>query len=142
MAAYPERVDELLHARRLVDVVGQVDADVGAPADGVVGDTQGGEDVLVEAALPDEQLVHDLEEFAGAGALDDAVVIGGGQGDGLADRQLDEVFSDAPWYSAGYWSAPAPMMQPWPFISRGTECSVPMPPGLVSEIVVPGSRRR
>ena len=29
------------------------------------------------------------------------------------------------------------MMQPWPFMRRGTECTVPMPPGLVSEIVVP-----
>ena len=29
------------------------------------------------------------------------------------------------------------MMQPWPFMRRGTECTVPMPPGLVSEIVAP-----
>ena len=47
------------------------------------------------------------------------------------------VFSLAPWNSAGYSSAPAPTMQPWPFMRRGTECTVPMPPGLVSEIVVP-----
>src|ERR1700753_1300970 len=43
----------------------------------------------------------------------------------------------APWNSAGYSMAPTPMMAPWPGISRGTECSVPMVPGLVSEIVVP-----
>jgi hypothetical protein len=29
------------------------------------------------------------------------------------------------------------MMAPWPVISRGTECTVPMAPGLVSEIVTP-----
>ena len=43
----------------------------------------------------------------------------------------------APWNSAGYSSAPAPTMQPWPRMRRGTECSVPIPPGFVSEIVVP-----
>ena len=47
------------------------------------------------------------------------------------------VFSLEPWNSAGYSRAPAPTMQPWPFIRRGTEWTVPMPPGLVSEIVVP-----
>ena len=47
------------------------------------------------------------------------------------------VRSDEPWNAAGYSSAPAPTMQPAPWVSRGTECSVPMPPGLVSEIVVP-----
>ncbi len=44
---------------------------------------------------------------------------------------------DAPRYSAGYSIAPTPTMQPCPAISRGTECSVPMVPGLVSVIVVP-----
>ena len=43
----------------------------------------------------------------------------------------------APWNSAGYSIAPAPMMAPWPFIRRGTECTVPMLPGLVSEMVTP-----
>ena len=33
--------------------------------------------------------------------------------------------------------APTPMMAPWPGIRRGTECSVPIVPGLVREIVVP-----
>ncbi len=43
----------------------------------------------------------------------------------------------APWYSAGYSIAPTPMIVPWPAISRGTECTVPMVPGLVRLIVVP-----
>ena len=47
------------------------------------------------------------------------------------------VCSLAPWNSAGYSSAPTPMIAHCPAISRGTECLVPMPPGLVSEIVVP-----
>jgi hypothetical protein len=44
---------------------------------------------------------------------------------------------DAPCHSAGYSIAPTPMIAPWPCMSRGTECTVPMVPGLVSEIVVP-----
>ena len=46
------------------------------------------------------------------------------------------VSSEAPWYAAGYSIAPTPTMQPWPAISRGTECSVPIVPGLVRLIVV------
>ena len=45
--------------------------------------------------------------------------------------------SDAPCHSGGYSIAPTPMIAPWPFISRGTEWTVPMPPGLVSVSVVP-----
>ena len=47
------------------------------------------------------------------------------------------VSSDAPAYSAGYSIAPTPMIVPWPGISRGTECTVPIVPGLVRLIVVP-----
>src|SRR3954447_3762599 len=43
----------------------------------------------------------------------------------------------APWYSAGYSIAPTPTIVPWPAISRGTECTVPIVPGLVRVIVVP-----
>src|SRR3954451_20952058 len=42
-----------------------------------------------------------------------------------------------PLNSAGYSIAPTPMMAPWPAISRGTEWTVPMVPGLVRLIVVP-----
>ena len=47
------------------------------------------------------------------------------------------VWGDAPWNSAGYSIAPTPMIVPWPGISRGTEWTVPMVPGLVRLIVVP-----
>ena len=39
--------------------------------------------------------------------------------------------------SAGYPMAPTAMMLPWPAMSRGTEATVPRPPGLVSDIVAP-----
>ena len=39
--------------------------------------------------------------------------------------------------AAGYSIAPTPMIVPWPAISRGTECTVPIVPGLVRLIVVP-----
>ncbi|GAA3109649.1 hypothetical protein GCM10020001_029860 [Nonomuraea salmonea] len=55
----------------------------------------------------------------------------------LETARRDSVSGDAPWYSAGYSMAPTPMMVPWPGIRRGTEWTVPMVPGLVSEIVVP-----
>lgn len=47
------------------------------------------------------------------------------------------VASLMPWYGAGYSIAPTPMMALWPCMRRGIEWTVPMPPGLVSEIVVP-----
>ena len=39
--------------------------------------------------------------------------------------------------AAGYSIAPTPMIVPWPRMRRGTECSVPIVPGLVRLIVVP-----
>ena len=55
----------------------------------------------------------------------------------LLTASRDRVSSLVPEYSAGYSMAPTPRIVPWPFIRRGTECTVPMVPGLVSEIVVP-----
>ena len=51
--------------------------------------------------------------------------------------------SSASWSSlipangAGCSIAPTPMIVPCPCMRRGIECTVPIPPGLVSEIVVP-----
>ncbi len=47
------------------------------------------------------------------------------------------VSAEAPEYSAGYSIAPTAMIVPWPDISRGTDCTVPSVPGLVSDNVVP-----
>jgi hypothetical protein len=58
--------------------------------------------------------VHAAQELAGLRALDDAVVVGAGQRDRLADRERASVSSDAPWNSAGYSIAPTPMIAPRP----------------------------
>ena len=49
--------------------------DVGAPAHRLVRHVEGGEHVVVEAVLAEQQLVHPLQEQAALGALDDAVVV-------------------------------------------------------------------
>ena len=47
------------------------------------------------------------------------------------------VFSLAPAKAAGYAMAPTPTIRPCPGMRRGTECRVPIMPGLVSVTVVP-----
>src|SRR5690606_29014573 len=81
VAAHAVSVDELLHAGGLVDALSDVDRDVCVPTDGSVGDAQRSEDVFVEVASTDEQLVHNLEELAGTCTLNDAVVVGARQRD-------------------------------------------------------------
>jgi hypothetical protein len=80
-------MDQLLDARLLDDVVLVGRGDVLHPADRLVGDAQGAEDVVVEVLVTEEQLVHPPQELAGLRALDDAVVVGGGQGHDLADPE-------------------------------------------------------
>ncbi len=137
VAAHAEGVDELLHARRLVDALGEVDVDVAGPPDGRVRDPQRREDVVVEAALADEQLVHDLEEFARARTLDDAVVVGARERDDLPDRELVERLVARALELGRVLERASADDAAWPFMRRGTEWTVPIPPGLVSEIVVP-----
>ena len=48
------------------------------------------EHVVVEAVLAQQQLVHPLQEHAALGALDDAVVVGAGDRDDLADAERAE----------------------------------------------------
>ena len=78
----------LLGEHRLfaVDRVG-----VGPPLDRLVRHVERVEDVLVEVVLAEQQLVHPLEEQAGLGTLDDAVVVGAGDRDDLADAERAEV---------------------------------------------------
>ena len=45
---------------------------------------------FVEAVLAEQQLVHALQEQAALGALDDAVVVGAGDRDDLADAERAE----------------------------------------------------
>ena len=88
VAAHAERVDQLEDARLLVHLVVVADRDVLGPADRLVGDLERAEDVVVEAVLAEQQAVDALEELAGLGALDDAVVVRRRQRHHLGDRHL------------------------------------------------------
>ena len=88
MAEATPGVDEFDDASLFADLVGAVGLTVARPLDRSVGDTQGFENVLVEAISTQEQLVHATQEFAGLGALDDAVIVGRGEGRHLGDAQL------------------------------------------------------
>ena len=65
--------------------------DVGPPLDRLVRHAERVEDVVVEAVLAEQQLVDALEEHPALGALDDAVVVGAGDRDDLADAERAEV---------------------------------------------------
>ena len=86
VAAHAVGVDQLEDAGLLADLVVVGGRDVLGPADRLVGDAQRGEDLVVEVVLAQQQRVHAAQEVAGLGALDDPVVVGGGEGHHLADR--------------------------------------------------------
>ena len=93
VAAHPVDADQrgdlhllLQHRLFAVDRV-----DVGPPAHRLVRHVEGGEDVVVEAVLTEQQLVDPLQEQPALGALDDAVVVGAGDRDDLADPERAEV---------------------------------------------------
>ena len=60
------------------------------PTDRLVRDAQRRED-LVPEIVTEQQFVHAPQELTGLGALDDAVVVGGGERHDLADRALGEL---------------------------------------------------
>ena len=80
-----ECIDERLHLHLLFEqhlfVVDGVD--VFAPLDGLVRHVERTEEVDVEVVFAEQQLVNLLEEQTGLGALDDAMVVSGGDRDGL-----------------------------------------------------------
>jgi hypothetical protein len=63
---------------------------VAAPPDRLVRHAERAEDLLVEVVLPEEQVVHVLQEQPGLGTLDDAVVVGGRDRHHLRDTELGE----------------------------------------------------
>ena len=63
---------------------------VAPPAHRLVRHAHRAEDVVVEALLAEEELVHPLQELAGLRALDDAVVVGRRDRDDLAHAELGE----------------------------------------------------
>ena len=64
---------------------------VGPPLDRLVRHAERVEDVLVEVVFTEQQFVDVLEEHARLGALDDAMVVGAGDRDDLADADRAEV---------------------------------------------------
>jgi hypothetical protein len=52
-------------------------------------------------------------------------------------EELARLFGLAPWYSAGKSIEPTPTIAACPAISRGTDMTVPIMPGLVIVTVVP-----
>ena len=96
VAAHPVHVDERLHAHLLdqalvLALVGAV-AGVGVhlPAHRLVGHAHRLEQVVVEAVGPGEERGHPGQEEARLGALDDAVVVGGGERHHLAQAELGQ----------------------------------------------------
>ncbi len=76
-----------MHPGGLADVVLVPGWDVADPADRLVRDPQGGEDLLVELVLAEQQAADDPQELAGLRSLDDPVVVGGRERHRLADSQ-------------------------------------------------------
>ena len=78
-----------------------------------------------------------LQEQPGLGALDDAVVVGGGDRHDLRHAELGEGLGVGALERGRVVEAPTPTITPWPGMSRGTDWTVPMVPGLVRVTVAP-----
>ena len=93
VAADPVHVDQGLDVDLLLEMGPLPIAwivDVAHPTHGHVGHAHGVEDLVVEAVLAEQQTMDELEEQARLGALDDAVVVGRGQGDHLGHAELGQ----------------------------------------------------
>ena len=96
VAAHPVHVDQRLHVHLLDQalVLALLGALAGVvvqlPAHRLVGHAHRLEEGVVEAVGAGQQRGHPGQEEAGLGALDDAVVVGGGEGDHLAQAQLGQ----------------------------------------------------
>jgi hypothetical protein len=99
VAAHPVHVRELVDLHLLGEQVGLV-VDVGRvrpPARRLVGQPERREDLVVEAVLAEQQLVHALEVEPGLGPLDHPVVVGRGERDDLGDAELRDRARSAAW---------------------------------------------
>ena len=117
MAPDPVHVDEgldvVLLDQPLVAPVGVLDRRVVVllPGDRLVGDLQGLEHLVVEPVAAHQALGHVGQEEPGLGALDDPVVVGGGDGHRLAHaRARPALRGSAASNPAGTPSAPTPTM--------------------------------
>ena len=96
MPTNAEGVDVLLDSGVLTRLIGQVPVEVADPDNRGVGDAHIGEDLVVEAALAEQELLHDLEELSATCTLNDPVVVGRGEGENFANALLRElVFAHA-----------------------------------------------
>ena len=87
VAARTVGVDEFRDARGLALFVVRIVVVVRFPRVGACGDVHRGEDALVEAVAARELGVHEGQEATRRRALDDAVVVGGGEEHRLADAE-------------------------------------------------------
>ena len=86
-----------------------------APARRLVRHAEALEDLVVEAVLAEQELVHPAEELAALGAADDPVVVRARERERPCSRPRRAIVcGSAPSYSAGYPIVPTPMMNPWP----------------------------
>ena len=92
VAPHPVHVDEGVHLHLLLElrVLAPRGVHVGAPLHRLVGHAERVEDVDVEVVLAHEQLVDALEEEARLGTLDDAVVVGGADGEHLRHAEVGQ----------------------------------------------------
>ena len=95
VAAHAVHVDEREHAGLLGDqrihaALREVRVGVAREAHRLVRHGEGGEDLLVEPLLAGEQRGDAAEELGALGPLDDAVVVGAGERQHLADAQVGE----------------------------------------------------
>ena len=90
MAVGPVGIDQIGDPSLFAELMAAVDRDIGRPLGRWVGDAQRLEDLLVEIIGPQQQAVDLPEELARLSALDDAMVVGGGQGGYLADAHLSQ----------------------------------------------------
>ena len=87
-----ECMNDLLHPCRLIEVGVVGGGDVFGPPDRYVRDPQGVKDLIVEAVLAQQIAVHLTQEVTRLCALNDAVIIGGGEGEGLGDGIASKSF--------------------------------------------------
>jgi hypothetical protein len=119
VSAHPIGVDQLLDACGLVDVVLVRGRDVGDPANGLVGDAQGGEDAVVEVLLTEQQSVDSPEELAGLCPLNDAMVVRRGERQCLADRETGQRLRRRPLVLGRVFQGADPQDRPLPLHQAG-----------------------
>ena len=120
VATHPVRVNQLLHACGLGDLIVVSVGDIARPTDWLVRNPQRPEDFVVEVIFTKQQFVDALEEVPTLCTLNDPVVVRRGEVRILLTPCLASVSAAAPCHSAGYSRAPAPTIAPWPGMSRGT----------------------